>query len=175
MTEISREYATALFKLALEDNKEEEIYNSLKNVNSIFQANGEYVDFLSSPSVSKKERSSSLLEVIEGEEEYVCSFTALLCEHGFIREFSSCVKEYEEMFFAFKNITVATVTSAVELNESEKASLKSKLESITGNTVMLETKTDKTLIAGIKVEYDGAVLDGTLKRRLYEVKEVIDK
>ncbi len=175
MTEISREYATALFTLALECNREKEIYASLKNVKEILESNSEYVEFLSSPSIPKKERSSSLLEVIEGEEEYVCSFTALLCEHGFIKEFSSCVREYEEMFLALEKITVATVTSAVELTDAEKASLKEKLEQRTGNTVRLVTKTDKSLIAGIKIEYDGAVIDGTLKRRLYEVKEVIDK
>ena len=44
-----------------------------------------------------------------------------------------------------------------------------------GRTVVLDCAVDDTLLGGITVELDGKVLDGSLRHRLHEVKEVMEQ
>ena len=65
-----------------------------------------------------------------------------------------------------------TVPSA-ELTDAEKDKLRSTLEKKSGHSVNIEYKTDKKLIGGLIVEMDGNRMDGSLKHRLKEIKEVL--
>ena len=105
--------------------------------------------------------------------EHIVSFISLLCERGRIHEFSECVKEYKELCDASKRISTAIVTSSVELTEAEKEKLVKKLEKMSGRTVIADCRIDKSLIGGLIIEMDGTVLDGSVRSRLKEVKEVI--
>jgi F-type H+-transporting ATPase subunit delta len=83
------------------------------------------------------------------------------------------------MLIAFRNSTALTVTatvvSAVELNETEKAALKQRLEKNSGNTVMLECTVDPSILGGLIVTVNGTVTDGSLRHRLREVKDVMSR
>lgn len=175
MTDISREYASALFSLAESDNCEKEVYSSLLRIKRILDENPEYVKMLTSPAIEKKERAALFTKVIENEPELVKNFSSLLCEKGFIRFFGEISDAYGEMYFEKAHITKVKITSAQNLTSGEKAALEKKLESVTGNRIEAEYFLDPSLLAGVKAEYDGKVSDGSLKHRLREIKEVIDK
>ena len=75
MTQMSKEYATALFQLAAENHTESQILEALKTVSGVLKENPDYVDFLSSPGISKNERLDSVKAAFEGRiPEYVLSF-----------------------------------------------------------------------------------------------------
>ena len=58
MTATGNNYAEALFMLAREENSIDEFYKSLKTAESAFKENLEYLQFLSTPSIPKSERTS---------------------------------------------------------------------------------------------------------------------
>ena len=66
-------------------------------------------------------------------------------------------------------------TSAVSLTDRECIELTKKLEKISGNTVSLDCHVDPSLIGGVIVEMNGRVMDGSLRHRLREVKDVINR
>ena len=174
MTETSKDYATALFAVAKEMGAEQDFSEALATVLSLLTENPDYVELLASPAISKKERTAALEAAFEGAvPEKLLAFLTLLTENGHIRALSECVKEYEALYQVSKHISTAEVTSAVALTEKEKEALICKLEALCGHAVLLECATDKTLLGGMIVRVDGRVLDGSLKHRLHEVKEVI--
>jgi F-type H+-transporting ATPase subunit delta len=73
-----------------------------------------------------------------------------------------------------KSISWAHVRSAIPLTPEQKTALRLKLEKQSGRNVLLECSTDNTLLGGIVVEMDGKILDGSLRRRLQDVKEVMN-
>ena len=176
MTEMSKEYATAIFMLACENEQQYAYKEELETVLACFKENPEYCEFLASPGIPLEERLGAIERAFTGNvSEYTVSFLQLLCEKGRIRAFGECVKEYKKLLEALEKTSVAKVTSAVELSENEIAQLKTKLEKVTGHTVITECSVDGTLIGGITVEIDGKILDGSVRQRLYEVKEVMSK
>ena len=176
MTEMSKEYATALFMLGCELGAEKEYAAALNDIYAAFEESPEYVDFLSSPSIPVKERLDAIEQAfVSAVPENVLSFLQLLCEKGRIRGFSDCVVEYKRLLEFSQQISVANVVSAVALNEDEVQRLKTKLEKMCGHTVKISCSVDESILGGMIVDLDGKVMDGSLRNRLHEVKDVISR
>ncbi len=176
MTEISKEYASALFMLAEETGEQEAISQSLSVVEDAFVQNPELVEFLAAPTIPKSERTRAVQEIFgDLVQEHLLSFVLLLCEKGHIRSFMACAREFRQMLQRQQNIAVARVVSAVELTEAEQLEIKKKLEAASGHSILLECRLDPSLMAGLVIYLDGKVMDGSLRHRLRELKEVMDE
>ena len=176
MSEISNEYAEALFSLAVEDGSERAIMAELEMIRGIFEKDPEISELLCSPAVPIDERVGVVESLFSGRvHEHVVSFIKLLCEKRRTGIFFDCVDGYRALLSAKEMTVTASVVSAVELSESERAALKQKLEKMSGNTVVLECETDSSILGGLIVTMDGTVIDGSLRHRLHEVKEVMNR
>ena len=176
MTDIAKEYGTALFLLACEEGKRREYAEGLKTVMKAFTDEPQYAELLASPAIGLKDRLDLIEQSFSGFVPLqVLSYTQLMCERGRIRSFSASVDEFMALLDASEQITTATVTSAVELTEDEKARLIASLEAKSGRKIRAQYRVDASLLGGLTVEMDGAVMDGSLKRRLYDIKEVMNK
>jgi F-type H+-transporting ATPase subunit delta len=174
-TERAKEYATALFMIAVEQNEAKKFAAALETVTNSLRDNPEYTEFLSTPSIPKSERIASL-ETVFGAiiPEDVLSFVKLLCEKDRIRILPACFNEYMKLYNESKSVSWAHVRSAVELTADEKTALRLKLERTSGRNVLLECTTDPSILGGLIVEMDGKILDGSIRRRLQDVKEVMN-
>ena len=174
MTATGNNYAEALFMLAREENLVDEIYEGLKTVKSVFDETPEYMDFLSTPSISKSERTDAVEQAFGGRiNEHTLSFLQLLCEHAKAESFNECFAEYERLREFANSTVVAVVKTAVELSADQIKNLTTNLCKRTGKNVTVKTVIDKTLLGGIMVELDDKVLDGSIKNNLKRVRDVI--
>ena len=176
MTERMKEYAEALFALAAETGGEKACLDGLTLTAELLADNPEYRELLASPAIPAAER-AGLLEQALGEAvpETVLSFLGLLCAHGRIRELEDCLEDYRALYRESIALSTARVVSAVALSDSQRDRLRQKLETLTGRTVVLECAVDESLLGGMTVHIDGKVLDGSLRHRLQEVKEVMEQ
>ena len=176
MNEISKEYGTALFTLACEENSKREYADALITVKNIFSKEPEYEVFLASPSVPLSERLLAVQTAFaDSVPEHVLSYIQLLCEKGRISCFHESAEQYFALLNASEHISKAKATSVVELTDAEKQKLKEKLEKICKSRVDIEYSIEPSLLGGLTVEIDGKILDGSLRQRLREVKEVMNQ
>lgn len=173
MKQTYREYAEALFMLASEEDKCDEISAALKQIESVINENPKYLDLLDSPAIPLSERLSLISEAFSGSEEYVVSFLKLLCENGHIRSFSLCKDEFQALLEIHQGKIEAKVYCAVQLTSEQKTALCKKLSKVTGKDVFASYIIDESLIGGIRVEIDGNVYDGSISSALKSVKDVI--
>ena len=174
MTEHGKEYAAALFMLACENNLKKEYAEGLETVEQIFREEPLYIKFLSSPGIPMEERLSAIKQAFGA---YVpadvLSFLQLMCEKGRITEFFEAFQAYQQLFAESERVLHATIPSAVELTKAEKEKLQSKLEAVNKSSIHMNYVIDASLMGGMIVEIDGKVLDGSLRSRLHDIKEVI--
>ena len=176
MSDVSNEYAKALFMLATETGNGKEYKEALGIVLEAFEKNPVYPEFLSTFAIPLDERLNALETAFSDRiPRNVLSFVKLLCEKKHIGEFAQCVAEYNAMYDEICDISNAKVTSAVELKDDEKASLIEKLEKISGKKTFVEYTVDKSIIGGLIVEMDGKIMDSSLRKHLKDVKDVISK
>ena len=176
MSKVYGEYSTALFEIAKENNVEKEFYESLHLISDEFTDNPEYVFILSSPDISMKKRLNMLEEVFDKYvPEYVLSFVKLICEKGRIKEFTEFVGEFDALYNAFNSVAQAYVLSAVELSKEQKVELVKNLEKISGCLVVPHYEIDKSLVGGIVVRMNDMIIDGSIKHKLIQFREVMEQ
>ncbi len=176
MTDTSKSYADALFSLALETNTVFETLTTLKEMRDGLYGTEGALDLLASPSIPVDERCAVLEKAFgDVQPEHVMSFVGILVQHGYIRELNDCVEAYTALHDEHGRLSTAYVTSAVELTKGEKAELTAKLSRKFQRTIHLECAVDPSLLGGLVVQVDGKVIDGSLKHKLQEIKEVMTK
>lgn len=176
MSDLSKEYAEALFSLAAEEKQEQAYLSALRIVGDALEAEPDYSQLLAAPSVPRSER-TALLEQAFGAvlPPQVLSFVQLMCARGHIRSLPDCIEEYHRLYQASVAMSTAYVTAAVALTEEQKSRLREALSAKFGRQIELVCKVDEHLLGGISVQLDGVVLDGSLRRRLQVVKDVIEQ
>ena len=175
MTTTSREYAEALFELAVQGNETKETSEGLETVVSALLQIPDYRAMLASPAISKEERLNALDSAFRGKiPDILLAILRMMISRGHVSALNGMARDYEELARGYRGESVAVVTSAVPLKEAETVALRAKLEKKLSKTVIMQFRVDPELIGGIRVEVDGRVIDGSIRNKLDEIKEVMN-
>ena len=175
MTTTSREYAEALFELAVQAGLTKETSDGLETVISALLQTPAYRALLASPAIAKEERLNALDQTFRGKiPDILLAILRMMVSRGNVSALNGMARDYEELARGYRGESMAVVTSAVELKEAETVALRAKLEKKLGRKVTLQCRVDPELIGGIRVEVDGRVIDGSIRNKLEEIKEVMN-
>ena len=175
MTTTSREYAEALFELAVQGNETKETSEGLETVVSALLQTPDYRAMLASPAISKEERLNALDSAFRGKiPDILLAILRMMISRRHVSALNGMARDYEELARGYRGESVAVVTSAVPLKEAETVALRAKLEKKLSKTVIMQFRVDPELIGGIRVEVDGRVIDGSIRNKLDEIKEVMN-
>ena len=175
MTTTSREYAEALFELAVQGGVTKETSEGLETVVSALLQQPDYRALLASPAIGKEERLAALDTAFRGKiPEILLAILRMMVSRGHVSALTGMARDYEELARGYRGESVAVVTSAVPLKEAETVALRAKLEKKLGRKIILRCAVNPALIGGVRVEVDGRVIDGSIRNKLDEIKEVMN-
>ena len=148
------------------------IHEQLQDVRALVEQQPEFIKLLCSRAIERSVRLGIVDETFgDHVHPYVTNFMKLLVEREHFDSFPLCCQWYHQRFNEDAGIVEAVVTSAVELNEQERAALRVKLAKISGRQVALITSVDPSLIGGVRVEMDGRRYDNTIQDRLDRLRQ----
>ncbi|MBS6397946.1 MAG: ATP synthase F1 subunit delta [Clostridiales bacterium] len=176
MTQTARLYGGSLYDLAAEEQLTGIIREQMEMILKLFRENPDYMKLLMEPSIPQEERNGLIEKAFGAQaERYLVNFLKLLCERNILREYAGCFEEYTRRYNVDHNIAEAVVTSAIALSQEQLAALKAKLQKLSGKEISLVTKTDPSVLAGLRVELEGKQLDGTVQSRLEGVSRKLNE
>jgi F-type H+-transporting ATPase subunit delta len=79
------------------------------------------------------------------------------------------------LFFKKSGIEIAQVGSVTKLSETELNNIKEKLEKLFNKTINIENQENPDLIAGLKIQVAGKVIDSSLKNKLKNLRQVLEQ
>ena len=174
MTQTVNSYAQALYGLAKDEGLSATILNELEVLKDIFEANPQYSKLLSAPDIPKQERCGLLDQAFRGKAHpYVLNFLKILTEKGYIRLFPDCCKAFCDFYNEDNGILVVQAVSAAPLTKVQRQKLTAKLESTTGKKVSLRCSVDPSALGGLRLSYDGVLVDGTVQNRLDAIGKLL--
>ena len=174
MTQIGSVYGQALYSLAREENCSETILGELSVLDRSFGQEPDFLRLMSAPNLSKEERCGILDGSFRGKvHPYVLNFLKILTEKGYVRHFSDCCQAYRLRYNQANNILPVTAVTALALSVVQKSRLQAKLQEQTGKTVDLTNRIDPDILGGIRLDYDGKRLDGTVQNHLDSIRELL--
>jgi F-type H+-transporting ATPase subunit delta len=97
----------------------------------------------------------------------------ILCDRRRLRVLPSIAQLLREMRDLRDGVLRAEVTTAARLNEDYYTRLQAQLERVTGKRVVIDRREDPSLIAGVVTRIGDMVIDGSLRARVYELRNAL--
>jgi F-type H+-transporting ATPase subunit delta len=122
------------------------------------------------------EQKRKLLDAIverEGIEPHARNLMAVLIDHRRVQFLGRIIEQLKKELDARMGFAEAHVTSARELGDTEKRSLESQIEKVTGKKVRAQFGLDATLLGGALVRVGSTIYDGSVKGQLEKIREAI--
>lgn len=175
MTEVGISYGQALYTLAKDEGLSKEILDQIKVLRESFSQEPDFLRLMSAPDLSKQQRCEILEDCFrEKVHPYVLNFLKILTEKGCIKAFPACVKAYLEQYNRDNGIITVMAVTAVALTQEQHMRLEQKLRQVTGKTVELQNRVDPACLGGVRLDFDGKRVDGTVKNRLETLRSQLN-
>lgn len=168
---VERMYAEGFLEYAASTIGCERALAELLAVKAVFRDNPGLKGLLDNPAIMNGEKASVIDSVFaKNFSEDLRSFLKLLLKKGRMGIFSE-IAEYARVKYSHGKEVDAVVSASYPLDLDILESVKSVLESKLEKKLHLYSDLDADLLGGIKVTVDNIVLDGSVKKRLEDMRE----
>lgn len=171
MSYLAFQYAEALFATALEQNVLDAVGQEYKSF--LAALDGDIKHFLLHPKVTKEEK-KKVLETVTNETVFR-HFLFVLIDNHRIQLLEDIHQEFTTILNNQHNVMEATVYSPKPLSPTELANLQESIGKKHNRTVTLSNVIDDKIVGGLRVEYEGHVLDQTINHYLASLKNTLTK
>ncbi len=166
----ARRYAQAVFQIATE-NKEVDKWRSELGTIAATLTDPELRPILEDPKIRLHDKASLTAKCLSGLSQLALNLANLLVSKQALGIVERIAAEFNRMADAHEGIEHATVTTAVDLDDSDRQRLTSHLSTLTGKRVTLETEVDPDIIGGFVARIGDKLLDGSTRARLEALKK----
>ena len=167
----ARRYAEAAFEVALADDSLDTWGEDLAQAARILST-PQVERIVDSPAVPLADRSALVARLLEGRvQPGALRLVGLLVSRGRASALPRVSEEFHRQLNDHRGIVMATVTSAVPLNDDESAAARARVEQMAGAKVELETRVDPALIGGVTVQIRDQLLDASIRGRLERLRD----
>lgn len=172
---VAKRYATALFQIGTETSSLEALVDELARLAATYEGSKELRDAIDNPLVPREAKQAVVKDVAQalGLGQTATSTALMLTDRRRLPALAGIVQRLREMTDARLGVVRADVVSARPLDGAHQERLKGELERITGRRVVLDTRVDATLLAGVVARVGDRVFDGSLVTRLRRMRETL--
>ncbi len=170
----AKNYAQALSEsLSGDITLHEALLNEIEVINESFNQVKTIWEVFNNPAISTDEKKKLIKRIFEGKmNAKLLNFLFLLVDKKRFNLLPEIQNQFVVIVNKLKNIVLAEVSSAVELDTESIQKLKQRLENILtkNGKVTIETKLEPALIGGLVVKINDLIYDGSIKGKLEGLK-----
>lgn len=173
---LDRRYALALYKVAEEKNKVQEYLQDLREICDLIESNHEFQEVIKHPQINTRKKKQTFINIFKGQiDEELLSFLLILIEKDRIVFLREKLNQMEIIDLERKNTLRGIIKTAVPLLPIEFDKLQSIFEEKYNKKIIFDTIVDKKVLGGVYVRVGNDVIDGTVKSKINEMKELVLK
>ncbi len=173
MEELAQVYARALFEVAREQGKLDELREQLAQFADALESDRQLAIFFFSPYFSTAEKEQGLGRMLEGAEESFVNFLGLLIEKHRMPVLFRIRHAYQRLWDEQNKVLPVEITSAIELDQATTENLGRKIGERAGRRVTLAAHVDPEIIGGIVVRVGNSILDASIRNRLEQLRRQV--
>lgn len=168
----ARRYAQAVLDMAKEAGTLDQWKADLDLLNNMF-GNEQTVSALEDPNLTHASEAKIIGDLFAAEKvsPLAMNFLRLLAQRRRLSLLPRIVEVFGELYNKEKGIVVAYVTTAIPLDEAHKKRVSEQITRVTGKTVVLQTRTDPSILGGIITQIGDELIDASVATRLSELAE----
>eukprot|EP00877_Chromochloris_zofingiensis_P001530 jgi/Chrzof1/11378/Cz05g34180.t1_ATPD[v5.2] len=176
--EVSDSYAKALVELSDEKGSLEPVHADVDAIASLLKENTKLKELLYNPVVQGDKKKAVVAKIGKeaGFQKYTMNFLNLLVEKDRVGLLEEICESFEDQYCDLTDTQVATLRSAVKLEQEQQFLIAKKLQELTGSkNIKLKPVIDQSLIAGFVVEYGSSQIDLSIRGQIEKVAEELTK
>ncbi|MCR5687924.1 MAG: F0F1 ATP synthase subunit delta [Lachnospiraceae bacterium] len=168
---VTKTYADALFQLAAEDGKVDELYSEAVALLDVLESNPDLSKVMTHPGVDKNEKLAAIREIFTGRlSGEMCGLLNQVVEAGRYAETEGILKYFISEVKEYKKIGVAYVMTPAPLSDDQKKRVEQKLLDTAGYVKMeMNYSVDPSLIGGMKIRIGDRVVDSSISSKIDEL------
>jgi F-type H+-transporting ATPase subunit delta len=169
---IANRYATALFELADDQSRLDEVAADLTRLVSSIDESQDLQRLVRSPILNRKDQGKAMTSVLEAMEvgELTKNFVGLIAQNRRLFALTDMVKGFLDELARRRGEVTAEVTAARSLSESQVAALQESLQRSLGGKVSISHEVDPTLIGGMVVKVGSQMVDTSLRTQVNKIQ-----
>lgn len=167
-SEVLEPYAQALMSLGKSNDLVDRFAEDMANILDTLNASEDLQGFIANP-LAKLDAKKAVLNQIFGESvhPFTKNFLMLLVDRRRVMFLDGICKQYQVIYRKLKQVVLAEVVSAVDLNDAQKDAIRDKVKAMTNaSSVELQTNIDRDLIGGVIIKVGSQVVDASLRGQL---------
>ncbi|MBV8476135.1 MAG: ATP synthase F1 subunit delta [Acidobacteria bacterium] len=174
MSAVTRRYARAFVDVVLHGHLDADgVFEELRTIAATHQMSPELRKVWASPAVAAEQK-RGLLDAIaarEGISRATRNFIAVLIDHRRIALLDEVLEDFKKQLSSRLDFAEAEITSARELNISERRTLEFQIERLTGKKVRARYGRDESILGGAIVQVGSTIYDGSIRGQLERIRE----
>ena len=163
-------YAKAVLSMALDTKSEDTVNNDMKLIASTIAQSSDLKEMLQSPVIGVSVKKAVLLDVFKEVSTSTLSLINTLITNKRIDILNDVALKYTQLFDESKGIEVATVTTAVELNDALKTQVLAKAKELTGKDIEVKNIVDENIIGGFILRIGDIQYNASIANQLNKLK-----
>ncbi len=167
-------YAESLLELANERGVAQDLYTEFQSLVDYYREDEAFAEFMASSAVDDDDRRESIRRIFTGRiNEMLLNLMLVLNDHGRAGIVPLVFDRFKKRLDAQSNRQEVHVTSAVPLQEDQRAELTTILSAITGKQAVLVEAVDPTLLGGLIVRVGDQQYNASLRCKLKRFREAL--
>jgi F-type H+-transporting ATPase subunit delta len=173
LEDIGSMYAEALFEVAKENGKLDEIREQLGQVVDAIDQHRELQVYFFSPYFTSAEKREGISKAFVGAEPELVNFLELMAEKHRIPAIFAARRIFEELWAAERKRLEVRVVSAVELDPEVVKRVGEEIERRTGREIDLEAAVDDNILGGLVLRVGNMICDASVRGRLERLRREV--
>ncbi|MGD1885980.1 MAG: F0F1 ATP synthase subunit delta [Cohaesibacteraceae bacterium] len=175
---VAGRYAAALFELAEGSKAIDAVESDLTGLQSLLDDSDDLRRLVESPAFTADDQAKALGAVLDkaGVTGLTAQFIGVVASNRRLFALPGMIKAFRQLAADKRGERSAEVTSAVELNKTQRDALAKSLKQKLGTDVALQETVDPSILGGLIVKVGSRMIDTSLKTKLnalrYAMKEV---
>lgn len=171
---LDRRYALALYQVAEEKGTVDQYIEDLRDIVTLIQENKDFSQIVKHPEITTSKKKQAFTNIFQGKiDDELLRFLLILIEKDRILYLKEKLNQFEKIHLEKQNKLEAVVKSVVPLDDIQRTILKQKLNTMYNKDIILKEEIDNVIIGGLYVRVGNYVIDGTVKSRLNEMKNLV--
>jgi F-type H+-transporting ATPase subunit delta len=175
MDKTSAIYATAVFELAVAQNRENQWRDQIESLDKAWRISPEILAFFARTQIGKAEKKEVLRQSLDKIDPLLVNTLCLLVDKDRMAHFPDIAKDFRHLYNEKHKIIEGTVFSVRPLDNKEIETLNHEFSLRNKQQVRFENRIDPTLISGIKILFDDKIMDGSMKARIGSLRTELIK
>ena len=169
---INTGYARALLAMAQAEGVVSRVEEELFRLRELLKKNPDLLEFLKDPNVKHEGKRKALTDLLQGRiHPLVLNMLITLSDQDRGGRVLQVIEEFDASADDARQGVSGEVTTAIPLDEATLNRLATELSRITGKTVQLFQKADPSILGGAIIQVGEQIIDGSLRRKLDQIRE----